>query len=548
MKKNHIRLLLLPALAISLSCATFAQNTPAPPAVAHNPIVHQATHFDISPPFRDLARQAGAPERIFQDADHVRRPKEELLRKIAAQGLHPVTDHAAQTAVLPEIGATIGLNLLGVGVGFPLYNNQVAPPDTNLAVGDTQVVQWVNLQYAVFEKTTGAVLLKATEGNALWSGFGGPCQSNNDGDIIVEWDKQAHRWLMAQNTFVTPYTTCVAVSTTSDATGSFYRFSFPQSNGFPDYPKWGIWSDGYYQHNNAFGGPNGFGSEPCAYDRTKMLKGDSTAEQICFFNSTSTFDDGLLPSDIDSSVGPPKGQPEVYLGSIDNFNPSSDIYEYLFHVDFKTPTNSTFTGFGGTIPIAVQSFSLACGGFADCVQQKGVSDVLEALGDRLMYRLAYRNFGTYQDWLVEHDVTSPTNQVGPRWYEFRATETSTTLKVRQQATFSPDQSYRWMGSLAMDKAGDILFGYSVSSSSLYPSIRYTGRVPTDPLNTMESEATIINGTGSQTGTDDRWGDYSVMQIDPQDQCTFWYTTEYYTTTNQFDWSTQLASFKFPGCS
>jgi hypothetical protein len=164
----------------------------------------------------------------------------------------------------------------------------------------------------------------------------------------------------------------------------------------------------------------------------------------------------------------------------------------------------------------------------------------------LMYRLAYRNFSDHQSWLVSHSVTAGSS-VGERWYEFQAPEGSTGLSVYQQGTFAPDSSYRWMGSIAMDQNQDIALGYSLSSSSLFPSIDYTGRVPTDALGTMETEASIVAGTGSQTDTSNRWGDYTSMALDAADGCTFWYTNQYYMVTASFDWSTRLASFKFANC-
>jgi len=529
-------LALVPALSIS------AQQMPAHPGVLTNPEVQGPIRFDISPPLRDMATEIPSHASLHQ-ASPVRHPKLlELMQ--AAQNGQPAEDGALQTTIGPLVSATVGLNLLGVGNGFPGYSVPDAPSDVNLAVGDTQVLQWVNVSYAIFDKTTGAIIAGPTLGNAFWSGFGGACQTSNSGDIIILFDKVAHRWLAAQNVFSSPYMTCVAVSTSPDATGTYYRFAYSQP-GFPDYPKWGIWPDAYYQSQNNFGsGGSSFqGARACAYDRTKMLAGNSSAQQICF--QTGTFDDSLLPADLDSAATPPpSGEQEVFLGSIDNG--TADVYQYLFHVDFTTPSNSTFTGGGGTMPIAVASYSLACGGFSACIPQKGITDKLDSLGDRLMYRLAYRNFSDHQTWLVSHSVTAGSS-VGERWYEFHAPETSTSLSVYQQGTFAPDSSYRWMGSIAMDSAQDIALGYSVSSSSLYPSISYTGRVAGDALGTMESEASIISGTGSQSDTSNRWGDYTSMALDGADDCTFWYTNEYYTVTATFDWSTRLASLKFPGC-
>ena len=163
-----------------------------------------------------------------------------------------------------------------------------------------------------------------------------------------------------------------------------------------------------------------------------------------------------------------------------------------------------------------------------------------------MYRLAYRNFSDHQSWVVSHSVNTPAGPVGERWYEFRAPQNSTNLAVYQQGTYAPDSDNRWMGSIAMDKAGNIALGYSVPSKSTYPSISYTGRTPIDPPGTMETELPLVNGTGSQLGTDSRWGDYTSMAIDA-DGCTFWYTNQYYQTTSSFNWSTRIASIRFAGC-
>ena len=550
MKSKFARatLSVLPLLFLMFAPAFLAsaQEAPAQPSVLTNPDVNYPVRFDISRPLRDMATEVSS-QVGFHEASPVQYPKLRQLMEAARRGGEPVKDGALQTSTIgPLVSATIGLNLLGVGTGFPGYTVPDAPPDVNLAVGDTQVVQWVNVSYAVFSKTTGAIIAGPIAGNAFWSGFGGACQTSNSGDIIAQWDKIAHRWLMTQNVFSSPYMTCIAVSTTADATGTYYRFAFQQP-GFPDYPKWGLWPDAYYQSQNNFG-PSGagfVGAYACAYERAKLLVGDSSAKQICF--QAGTFDDSLLAGDLDSAATlPPSGQSEVFVGSIDNG--VANVYQYLFHVDFTTPSNSTFTGAGGTTPIpGVASFSLACGGNGACIPQQGTTALLDSLGDRLMYRLAYRNFSAdHQTWLVSHSVTAGSS-VGERWYEFRAPETSTSLSVYQQGTFAPDSKYRWMGSIAMDSAQDIALGYSVSSSSSFPSISYTGRVATDTLGSMETEASIVSGSGSQPDTSNRWGDYSSMAIDEADDCTFWYTQEYYTVTTSFDWSTRLASLKFPNC-
>jgi hypothetical protein len=559
-KTNQKRIVRSLALLLSLLCLTVICTLPlsakdglAQPRVLTNPNVNEPVHFDVSPPLSDLAKQVLPWYRFhLAEAEPVLLPKAQLLMKGEQTNRRPFVDEAQQRYSGPNVSASVGVNVLGVGHGFLGYTVPDAPTDVNLAVGDTQVVQWANVSYAVFDKTSGAVVAGPIEGNQFWAGFGGPCENDNDGDIIVQWDKIAHRWLMSQNVFTgPPYYTCVAVSQTADATGKYYRYQFSQP-GFPDYPKWGVWPDAYYQSQNDFSdGSKYVGVTVCAYQRTKMLNG-LKAKQICFVDSSNGtfFDDSMLPADLDSAHHlPSKGAPEVYVGSIDNGTGGNgnNLYEYLFHVDFAQPNKSTFSGVNGAMPIKVAAFHLACGGFAACIPQEGIGDQLDSLGDRLMYRLAYRNFGSHQTWLVSHSVTSEGGQVGERWYEFRAPARSTALKVHQQGTFAPDGNDRWMGSIAMDKVGDIALGYSVSSSSMYPSINFTGRVPTDSKNTMETEAQIVAGTGSQIGTSNRWGDYTSMAIDEQDDCTFWYSNQWYMATASFNWSTQVASLKFPNC-
>src|SRR2546423_14539149 len=523
---------------------------PAQPEVLTNPEANDPLQADVSAPLRDMAPppRADAPHRIIP----IRRPKLQQMMNAAAAPSQAVSgDVALQTATLPTVLAAPAVNVLGVGNGFGSYTVQGAPSDANLAVGDTQVVQWVNLQYAVFDKRTGAVLAGPFDGNNFWKGFGNVCETANQGDPIIQFDKVAHRWVASQGLFNVRLT-CIAVSTTPDALGTYYRFAYGQ-NGFPDYPKFGIQSNAYFQSINSFtnDGSRYVGATVCAYDRVGMLAGRKSAKQVCFTTPT-TFDDSLLPADLDSAdVLPPSGQPEVFLGSIDNTPPNGNvIYKYLFNIDFASPANAKFTGIGGTMPIPVANFQLACGGDRACIPQPDAvtgTDTLDSLGDRLMYRLAYRNFSDHQSWVVSHSVNTPTGQVGERWYEFRAPQTSTDLAVYQQGTYAPaDGNYRWMGSIAMDKAGNIALGYSVSGSSTFPSVSYTGRTPLDPLGTMETELPLVNGTGSQLRCGSRWGDYTSMAIDA-DGCTFWYTNQYYLTTTSFNWSTRVASIRFPGC-
>ncbi len=503
------------------------------------PIVFSDVHHDVSPAVRDMPTIHATGNAATA---HIKHENEPARRIPLPPGLgtpqHPgVGDAALQSSAVAAPAAlapTVNLGFDGLGNGSLGFSVTGAPPDTNGAVGATQYVQWVNTSFAVFNKSTGALIAGPTAGNQLWAGFGGGCQTNNDGDPIVLYDKAANRWVFAQfSVSTTPFLQCVAVSTTSDATGTFNRYSFQYSN-FDDYPKMGVWPDAYYVTFNMFNNTtNAFlGADACAYDRNAMLNGQP-ATQVCFQQGTSV--GGLLPSDLDGSTAPPAGSPNYQL-----FFGTNNLNLFKFHVNFATPSASTYTG---PTAIPVTAFTPLCNG-GTCVPQPGTTNQLDSLADRLMYRLAYRNFGSHESLVVNHSVTAGSSG-GVRWYELQ--NPNGTPVVAQQGTFAPDANFRWMGSIAMDQAGDMAMGYSVSSSSVSPSIRFTGRTPSDAANTMEAETNIISGTGSQTGTLTRWGDYSAMAIDPVDDCTFWYTTEYMKTSGTFNWNTRIANFKFPGC-
>jgi hypothetical protein len=439
---------------------------------------------------------------------------------------------------------SLGLSFAGVGNGDYGFAPNAAPPDTNLAVGASQVVQWVNESFAVFDKTTGALVSGPVAGNSLFANLGDGCATNNDGDPIAQYDKLANRWVLTQfSVSTTPYLQCVAVSTSSDATGTYNLYAFNYGTDFPDYPKLGVWPDAYYITFNMFANGSTFeGSRLCAYDRTAMLAG-LPATQQCFQLSSSF--GGVLPSDLDGATSPPPaGAPNDLL----NFGTNS-LNLWQFHVDFAIPANSTLTG-PTNIPVA--AFTLPCRGRAGaCVPQPGTRNNLDTLGDRLMYRLAYRNLGDHEALVVNHSVAVGKGgkaSVGVRWYELRATPPGGAFSVYQQGTYAPDSTSRWMGSIAMDKLGDIALGYSASSSSVFPSIRLTGRVPTDPLGSLSAETVLKAGGGSQTGTLHRWGDYSAMSVDPVDDCTMFYTNEYLKASGSFNWSTWISSFKFPTCT
>jgi len=513
-------------LSVLFSLSVYAQRTAQRTAQKTVRLIHELKH-DVSAPLAELDRMTPAQPHRFS-------PR---LLKILPTGptvnapSYPVPDAALQHTALPPVAANLGLNIDGLGQGQYGFLLDFSPPDTNGAVGATQYVQWVNAELAVFDKVTGALVVGPTDGNALWAGFGGGCEANNDGDPVVQYDKMANRWVLTQFSILTPpYTECVAVSATSDATGTYnrYAFSFGDTD-FPDYPKLGVWPDAYYVSFNLFAYGNSFiGADACALDRNAMLAGNP-ASIICFQQTSSVA--SLLPSDMDGTIPPAAGEPGFFM----NFG-KNIVQLWKFHVDFTTPVNSSFTG-PTVLPVA--TFTARC--FRSCVAQPGTTQRLDALGDRPMYRLAYRQFPNGVESLVfNHSIST-----GVRWYEVRSPNSTPT--VFQQGTFGPDSTTRWMGSIAMDQSSDMALGYSISSSAVYPSIYFTGRVAGDTPGSMEGEQLIVNGSGSQTGGISRWGDYSAMTVDPVDDCTFWYTQEYIQSTGSFNWDTRISNFIFPNC-
>jgi len=532
------RYLLSACMIAALPVGVSAQGNSQYAHAAHGPVeIISSSYHDTKFVLRNTPGKAMDTSVIKEAKDKRRVPYEDSLSH--------VEDFAAQTGAINTLAAptTAGLGVDGVGKGFVgpqgAFTVQSAPPDTTGAVGATQYVQWVNSSFAVFNKSTGAAVYGPVAGNTLFSGFGGACETSNDGDPVVQYDKLADRWVLMQFAVPTggPYFQCVAVSQTSDATGAYNRYAF-QYSGFNDYPKAGVWPDGYYVTYNIFNGNSFGGAKVCAMDRARMLAGVAATQQ-CFQLSTAY--GGLLPADLDGKTPPSAGTPNFHVNLGTNV-----LNMWNFSVNWTTPANSTFTG---PTALAVSSFAAACAG-GTCVPQAGTTRTLDSLADRAMYRLAYRKFADgHEAMVVNHAVKVGTSRKitysATRWYEIR--NPSTAPVVFQQSTFSPDSTHRWMGSIAMDKQGNIALGFSASSALIKPAIRYATRLASDPINMLSNETTIVQGTGSQTGTLSRWGDYSHMSVDPVDDCTFWYTTEYLKADGTFNWSTRIASFKINGC-
>jgi hypothetical protein len=551
MKKLHAVLMIFILCAVSSLPLAVAQGqnarkgqnddaaTQAPAEISY-PI-----HFDKTPKkLRDMfdSGEKQKPARGGKDfepgrpqpVDNVNRPAEDPL--------------AGRGVGLPSALAEPKASTVGTPVD-PSF--RVAPPDTTGDVGPNHYVQWVNLRYAVYTLTrdannniTGFNLVPGfpKNGNTLWSGFGGRCQSDNDGDPIVQYDQLADRWILTQFAVsATPYTQCVAVSTTPDPTGTYFRYSYSYSRNFNDYPKMGVWPDAYYITYNMFrNGASFVGNQVCAFERAQMLVG-GVARQACAMTSTSQA--SLEPADLEGSTLPPATTPGLLLSIT-----STALNFFRFTVNWAAGTG-TLTG--PTAIAGVAAFSRACGGGV-CIPQPGTSQQLDSLGDRLMYRLSYRNFGDHEAMVINHSVTSGSG-VGVRWYELR-NATGQTMKTAtpvlfQQGTFAPTSDFRWMASAAIDKTGGIAIGYNISNAStIVPSIRYAYRGPADPLGTMGNETSILVGSGIQTATLSRWGDYSTISVDPVDGCTMVFTSQFQPANGNFNWATYIYTFKLSTCN
>src|SRR5882762_2482766 len=516
-------------LLAALGCFLLAAEAASAQSAQSNLTVTYPAAFAVSPPLSQISQPALPTVQTIIPL----RP-----RPLAGGGaLAPsLTDQALQTA----FGGPLELEDEGGNPRFPgVSANGSAPPDPNLAVGPNHIVQMVNTEYAVYSKSGTIFAGYPKTIGSLFSALGGSC-TGQWGDPIVQYDKVADRWLISQlGSFSAPFSECFAVSRTNDPTGAYNLYAYSFGSNLNDYPKIGVWptstNSAYTATYNLFLNAGPFvGAALCAYDRAAMLAGAASPASICY---TITNDGGYLPSDLDGSTLPPAGSSGVFL----TFETLSSLRYYRLSPNFANPSSSTLSA---PTDIAVASFSEACGG-GTCIPQAGTSQLLDSLGDRPMYRLAYRNFGDH-DALVFNQSVAAGSSVGLRWYELRS-PLAGAFTLYQQGTFAPDSTYRWMGSAAMDQVGDIAVGYSASSSSLFPAIRYTGRTPSDALGTMRAETSLLAGAGSQTGGLNRWGDYTALRIDPSDDCTFWYTNQYQPSNGSFNWATFIGTFKFSNC-
>lgn len=525
------------------ACLIFLQISlaQAQTGVGPAPIVKNAVYFDVSPPLRDMLVIRPVPDKVLIKEVPNKTGMKEVLN------LNQNTNSLTEDPVLQRTDGPLVPMWPVLMQNFEGMSNLMGyyPPDPQGDVGPNHYLQVVNSSFAVFSKT-GALLFGPAALHTIWNGIPAPWSGTDDGDPIVVYDQAADRWIISQFSLPTGnYAELVAISQTGDPTGAWYRYVYTFGNEMPDYPKFGVWHDGYYLSVNLFTGAQFWsGVGVAALERTKMLQGDPAARIIYFALSTSYSIFSMLPSDWDGSLAPLANEPNYFTYFDDWSSATQDFLKvYAFHADWINTANSTFTL--STELVTAPFKSTICTATRDrCIPQPGTTIKLESLADRLMYRLQYRNFGTHRSMVTNHTVDVTGGGIaGIRWYELR--NSGSGWSIYQQGTYSPDATQRWVGSIAMNSGGEIALGYSVSdATSIYPGIRFTGRRPGDPLGQMTlAEQTLIIGSGVQTGTACRWGDYSMMSVDPNNDKTFWYTTEYIQTTGLASWQTRIAAFQ-----
>ncbi|HEY0429100.1 MAG TPA: FG-GAP-like repeat-containing protein [Pyrinomonadaceae bacterium] len=486
------------------------------------------------------------------------------FRKQVAGAPHDAEANLAKVTAAPMPTPALAFDGLSSTDNATAYGFRVIPPDPNGDVGPNHYVQAVNSLVRVYDKQ-GTALTPPFKLSSIFAPLGTPCSTRNDGDPIVLYDALADRWVLSQfcNNFP-PFRQLIAVSQTGDPTGAYYIYEFVMPNvKLNDYPKLGIWSDAYYMSTDEFLGSDYAGSGAFAFEKQKLLRGDASASYIYFnLGSPTTIRiGGLLPADFDGLNPPPGNAPNVFVGyKATEYGDAQDAVRLFdFHADFSNPSNSTFTERAES-PLAVAAFDpTSTDGRAD-VLEPAPGEALDAQSDRLMYRVAYRNLGTSESLVFNQTVrVSPAGQTyrgGVRLYELRRNLVSvppfSPFAVSEQSTLGDNSTSRWMGSAAQDYQGNLAVGYSIGDEAKKPSIFYTGRLASEPAGTFRSETDLAIGTGVQKAFGFRWGDYSALSVDVSDDCTFWYTNEYYTQASEdesdFGWLTRIGNFKFNECT
>lgn len=585
-------LVLIASLLGVLPAAASPASSPQQAFKAPKAKFSDAAAFDLSPALRDLAKQAPVQSFASTANDEPFDIRPDHGPEVVDNGFSGDGAVSASSSAMLATNSALAIsapmaNFEGLSNldNFNIFGGRVNPPDPNGDVGPNHYVEMINLVFGVYDKQ-GNLLLGPVDTGTLWAGFAVEDCTDPSGDPIVIYDQFADRWLLTQFTTRGPvYYDCVAISQTGDPTGAYYRYAFatqpdpdlPGGTFFPDYPKYGVWKDSYILTTRDFGEVDEYGISVYALEKNKMVNGQPNARAVQFFLDSAVvplelMGDGLLPPDVDGKTKPKSDAPAPIVGTQDDGGGYGGTFDALNIWELNVKWHSTPTAsliLKTQLPVASFDSIFPCGPSRGCIPQPGITnpdqfiDIL-SYRQRPTYRLAYRNFGTYESFVTNQSVEAAPGVAGVRWYEIR--RTAGVYSVYQQGTYAPgDGVHRWMGSVAMDKNGNIAVGYSVSNATdVYPGIRYTGRLAGDPLGQMTlGEGIIINGTGVQTTANSRWGDYTSLNVDPVDDCTFWYVNEYYAISGlplplpppplpfpgtTAPWQTRIASFQLPGCA
>jgi hypothetical protein len=584
------------SLMIRSAMTVRSANHPEAPRPSSN---QRANVHDVSAPLRELASHEERIAEPQQSPSPVPTPPDMKSPAGAA-----AVEQQSQGSRPP---ATVVANFDGLGVGFKGPQgtaNLRNPSDNSLAVGPDHIFQIVNVRMAIYSKKgkkfseTGRVLYGPVATNTVFKGFGGACESINNGDAVVRYDQLANRWLIVMPTFRRaavrsdqpkpgrdgepaqvsvigqknqpgnatplfvptpsatpappqprgqptppqpqgPYSMCYAVSTSSDPLGSYYRYEFLRAL-FPDYPRPAVWPDGYYIPTST--GDEVIQKHACVAEREKMLKGEPASEQCVIIDGVNF----LNNADLDGHNLPPRGAPNIIMAAggtqLKNVLEDDQILVWKFHVDWQNPADTKVIG---PERIKVAPYHYLCGGqLTNCVPQPDMTTRLDAQGDKIMARLVYRRIGNRESIVAVHSVNTSLGGGGVRWYEFRM-NTDRSLMLYQQGTFAPDNLYRWMASPAIDKKGNIGIGYSFGGSPNFAGQRFAGRLAGDPLGQLTlKETVLVEGEASQRVM--RWEDYTQTAVDPSDDCTIWYVGDYL-KKGETNYSSRIAALRMPGC-
>lgn len=518
-----------------------------------------------------LFRPASAFAESARISDFVSQPKREAATppklketqampvsgSLPANGTRTADGAMARFSAVSMPAPSLTFNGLANFDNIDAFNLLIIPPDMTGDVGPNHYVQIVNSLFRVYDKN-GVPMTSPTPISTLFAPLNTVCSTRNDGLPVVLYDPLADRWLISQYCQAfPPFRQMIAVSKTGDPAGAYYAYEFAMPNvKINDFPKFGVWPDGYYMSTEEFLGAEYSGTGMFAFDRTKMLVGDATAGYVYFSRpSFSTLRLGnILPSDMDGLRPPAIGAPNVFASySATEYGDAADALRLFdFRPNFEDPLASTFTERPES-PLAVAAFDPTSPPDRTDIAQPTPGERLDSNSDRLNYRLAYRNFGTTESLVVNQSVRISSGEpyrAGVRVYELK--RTGGAFAVTEQATIGEQTASRWIGSVAQDNQGNIAVGYNHVSEIKRPSILYSGRLASEPAGTFRSEETLVAGSGVQKAFGWRWGDYAGLSVDPVDDCTFWQTGEYYTQASEdfsdFAWLSRIGRFKFSECT